>query len=70
MDRAAVIETLNDLIESCKDGELGFQTCAEHARSDTLKELFLRRAAGCRDGADQLQKEVGRLGGNQGAARP
>ena len=62
MNRAAVIETLNDLIENCKDGELGFQSCAEHARSDSLKELFVQRAAGCRNAAGHLQKAVARLG--------
>ena len=28
MTRDEVISTLNDLIETCKDGENGFMTCA------------------------------------------
>lgn len=63
MERDAVIETLNDLVENCKDGELGFRTCAEHARSEALKALFTRRAAGCAEAAAQLQTLVARLGG-------
>lgn len=63
MDRDALIETLNDLIENCKDGELGFETCAEHARSEELKDLFARRARGCGEAAGQLQSLVARFGG-------
>lgn len=63
MERTDVIETLNDLIENCKDGELGFRTCAEHARSPELTALFERRAQGCGDAARQLQAFVTRLGG-------
>ena len=39
-----VISVLNDLIETCKDGEYGFRTCAEHVKSTDLKDVFLRRA--------------------------
>lgn len=63
MEHAEVIETLNDLIENCKDGELGFRTCAEHARAPELKALFERRSHGCREAAEQLQSIVARLGG-------
>jgi hypothetical protein len=30
MDNDDVIDTLNKLIETCKDGEFGFRACAEH----------------------------------------
>lgn len=63
MEPTDVIETLNDLIENCKDGELGFRTCAENARSADLKALFQRRAHGCGEAAQQLQALVTRLGG-------
>ena len=59
----APIDTLNKLIETCKDGEYGFRTCAEHAKSEDLKTLFLRRADDCRRGASELQAQVVRLGG-------
>jgi uncharacterized protein (TIGR02284 family) len=63
MDRNDLIETLNDLIENCKDGELGFRTCAEHARAPELKSLFERRSHGCGEAARELQSLVTRLGG-------
>jgi uncharacterized protein (TIGR02284 family) len=63
MDREEVIETLNGLVENCKDGEYGFQTCADNARSAELKSLFARRAEQCREAAHELQTLVGRLGG-------
>lgn len=63
MERERVIETLNDLIENCKDGEYGFRTCAEHARSPELKRLLAHRADGCRAAAHELQAYVNRLGG-------
>jgi uncharacterized protein (TIGR02284 family) len=59
----ATIATLNDLIETCKDGEYGFRACAEQASSATLKQLFERRSQECRAAAAQLQAHVRELGG-------
>jgi uncharacterized protein (TIGR02284 family) len=63
MDREDVVETLNDLIENCKDGEYGFRTCAEHAKSANLKSVFTQRAGQCRAAAEELQTLVTRFGG-------
>jgi uncharacterized protein (TIGR02284 family) len=63
MDNERVIDTLNKLIETCKDGEYGFRTCAEHVDSQQLRTVFLDRAESCRKGAMELQAEVARLGG-------
>ncbi len=63
MDRDDIIETLNDLIENCKDGEYGFRTCAEHAESANLKSVFAQRAAECSSAAQELQALVTRFGG-------
>jgi len=63
MDRDDVIDTLNDLIETCKDGEEGFRTCAEDIRRADLKPVFERAAQRCADAAQELQREVQRLGG-------
>ncbi|MEP6609084.1 MAG: PA2169 family four-helix-bundle protein [Burkholderiaceae bacterium] len=63
MDRDDVVETLNDLIENCKDGEYGFQTCAEHAKSADLKRVFSQRAGECQQAAQELQTLVTRFGG-------
>lgn len=53
-----VIDTVNDLIENCKDGEYGFKECAEHADSPTLKTMFERRATECQAAATELQRIV------------
>ena len=63
MDRNTVTDTLNELVETCKDGEYGFKTCAEHARSGELKEFFARRARECASAAQELQALVARFGG-------
>ena len=63
MERDDVVETLNDLIENCKDGEYGFRTCAEHAKSGDLKNVFSQRANDCRSAAQELQTLVTQFGG-------
>lgn len=63
MDNKQVIDTLNDLIENCKDGEFGFNASAEHARTDSLKQTFLARSQDCRKAAEELRSLVAQLGG-------
>ncbi|MGE5469832.1 MAG: PA2169 family four-helix-bundle protein [Bacteroidota bacterium] len=63
MDNDDVISTLNDLIETCKDGEYGFRSCAEHVDSRELATLFSQRADECRQAAVELQEHVLQLGG-------
>ena len=63
MDRDDVIDTLNDLIETSKDGEEGFRTCAEDVRDPQLKNLFTEAARHCAQAAQELRSEVQRLGG-------
>ena len=58
-----IIEQLNKLIETCKDGEYGFRTSADHVKSPDLREVFLNRAADCERGAGELQGVVAGLGG-------
>ena len=62
-DRDDVIDVLNDLVKTCKDGEYGFKACAEYAKRRDLKSLFLQRADDCRGGAQELQQQVRGLGG-------
>lgn len=57
------VETLNDLIETCKDGEYGFNACAENGKSPELKRVLMGRANECRSAAQQLQTQVSELGG-------
>lgn len=63
MDNKEVISTLNDLIETSKDGEYGFRSCAEHADSTELVAQLTRRADECAQGARELQEQVVQLGG-------
>ncbi len=63
MDKDDVIDTLNDLIETCKDGEQGFMTCAEDIKNPATQEMFMVAAQRCRESAQELQREVQLLGG-------
>ena len=63
MSNDDVIDTLNDLIETCKDGEQGFMTCAEDIKRPELKTLFGTMARHCAEAAAELRGEVQRLGG-------
>ncbi len=57
------IDTLNDLIENCRDGEYGFGACAGHVKADDIRVLFSRRAEDCATATRQLEAHVLRLGG-------
>jgi uncharacterized protein (TIGR02284 family) len=63
MSNDDVVDTLDKLIDACKDGEYGFKTRAEQAQSDHLRTVFLERADSSRRGAAELQVRVSRLGG-------
>jgi uncharacterized protein (TIGR02284 family) len=58
-----VVDRLNDLIETCKDGEYGFRACAEHTKSEELRSMLTQRAAECEQGARELQALVVQCGG-------
>jgi uncharacterized protein (TIGR02284 family) len=58
-----VVDILNDLVETSKDGEYGFRVCAEHCKSPDLKTVFERHSAECRRAAEELQTLVGEYGG-------
>jgi uncharacterized protein (TIGR02284 family) len=58
-----VVSILNNLIETCKDGQEGFKTCAEDIKNPELKALFTKHAEECAHAAGELQTEVIALGG-------
>lgn len=64
MDNDDVISTLNDLIETSKDGEKGFRECAEGVKDPQLKSLFEKRSSGCASAARELQELVRSFGGD------
>jgi uncharacterized protein (TIGR02284 family) len=59
-----VISTLNDLIETCRDGQNGFKTAAEGVKNSELKELFYHYSQQRASFVGELQDEVRRLGGD------
>lgn len=63
MDRKDTIDILNRLIETSKDGEYGFQSCADHARDLDLKQFFGGRATECAQASTELKQVVVALGG-------
>lgn len=64
MDNDDIISTLNDLIETSKDGEEGFRTCADDVSDPQLKTFFSNRAQSCAAAAVELQDLVRAFGGN------
>jgi uncharacterized protein (TIGR02284 family) len=64
MDYDNATSTLNNLIETCKDGQNGYQTAAEGVKNSELKTLFGTYSHQRAQFAGELQNEVLRLGGD------
>ncbi|HEV7905593.1 MAG TPA: PA2169 family four-helix-bundle protein [Pyrinomonadaceae bacterium] len=67
-DNDNVISVLNNLIETCKDGQNGFQTAAGGVKRSDLKTLFGQYSQQRAQFAGELQNEVLRLGGDPAQA--
>lgn len=59
-----VISTLNNLIETCKDGQDGFQTAAEGVQNSNLKSSFYEFGQQRAQYVGELQTLVRELGGD------
>ena len=59
-----VISTLNELIETCKDGQEGFRQAAEGVERSDLKSLFFEFSQQRAHFAGELQNLVQQLGGD------
>ena len=59
-----VISTLNNLIETCKDGQNGFQTAAEDVENSNLKSVFYEFGQQRAKFVGELQTLVRELGGD------
>lgn len=64
MDKDDIISTLNDLIETSKDGEQGFRTAAKDAKASEVQQILTACAESCATGARELQDLVRGLGGD------
>ncbi len=64
MNHRYTIVTLSELLAVARDGENGFVTCAEHARSESLRQLFLTRAGRHAVASAELRGLIGQLGGD------
>ena len=59
-----VTKVLNALIETCRDGEEGFRTCAEQMEKPELQQICRDRAQSCATAAQELQELVRAQGGD------
>ena len=64
MDSNKAISTLNDLIETCRDGQNGFKEAAENVKSPDLKTFLNQIATERAQFINELQLEVRTLGGD------
>lgn len=64
MDNDKAINTLNDLIETLRDGQEGFKEAADNAQSADLKSLFNQVSLERAQMVGELQQEVRSLGGD------
>ena len=64
IDNDELISVLNDLVETCKDGQNGFRTAAEEIKNSELRTLFNTYSQQRAQFAAELQNEVRRLGGD------
>jgi uncharacterized protein (TIGR02284 family) len=64
VNRDELISCLNDLIQTCRDGEEGFRTAAEGIQNEALKTLFNEYSTQRAQFASELKLEVRQLGGD------
>jgi len=64
MDAERALDVLNELIETCRDGEQGFRTAAEAVTEPHLQGLFRAYAEQRAEFVAELSAEVRRLGGD------
>lgn len=64
MDNAALIATLNTLVQTCDDCEAGFRACAEERSEQHFKVPFRDRAIDCATAARTLRRLVHEHGGS------
>lgn len=68
MQNDKAISVLNDLIQTCKDGEAGFKDAADGLKNPQTKAKFIEYAQQRATMARELQAEVQKLGGDPAKA--
>ena len=63
MENNELIDTLNTLIETSRDGDDGFTACAEDAKDASLRAYFTICATRCRESVRTLEEVVKHHGG-------
>ena len=58
MDRNETIKVVGKLIETCRDGQKGYQDAAEHIKRPELKTFFAQQSAERGKFAEELEKEI------------
>ena len=62
MDNDKTLSVLEDLIETCKDGQKGYQDAAQHVKRSDLKTYFNEQSLERARFAEELRQELTRLG--------
>ena len=62
MNQNNAISVVENLIETCHDGEKGYKDAASHAKRTDLKTFFTEQGAQRARFADELQLELSKLG--------
>jgi uncharacterized protein (TIGR02284 family) len=62
MDTNKPVDIVEELIETCRDGEKGYQDAAQHVKRSDLKTYFNEQGTERRRFAEELQTELARLG--------
>jgi uncharacterized protein (TIGR02284 family) len=62
MDNKDAVSVIEDLIETCKDGQKGYQDAASHAKRSDLKTYFNEQSLERSSFAGELEAELIRLG--------
>jgi uncharacterized protein (TIGR02284 family) len=62
MDNNKTLSVLEDLIETCKDGQKGYQDAAQHVKRSDLKTYFNEQSLERARFAEELRQELTRLG--------
>ena len=63
MQNHEIVDTLNTLIETSRDGDNGFTACAEDSKDATLRAYFTVCATRCRESVHTLEEVVKNYGG-------